>query len=220
MIFNRVWAENFAYNLIEDAGRICYNSEKSTHNFTRNEFIKKLVKRKHDSVLEHVAVSIEFITDRGILMEHRTHRVGSTFHAQSTRYCNYGKSSVKFIKPVDVDIPLGACNLVIVNDEPVFTFDSGEMIKEGPEFKFLMGLNNAEKIYTGLVNDDGWSPQKARGVLPNALMTKYLATHNLREWKHIFKLRTAKDAHPQIQALLNPVREIFEEVMPEIFLKD
>jgi thymidylate synthase ThyX len=63
----------------------------------------------------------------------------------------------------------------------------------------------------------GWAPQDARGVLPNALKTEIVMTANLREWRHIFSLRCAPAAHPQIRALMTPVLHAMAGWMPEVF---
>lgn len=42
-------------------------------------------------------------------------------------------------------------------------------------------------------------------------------TANIREWKHIFSLRTTNHAHPAIQQLLIPLLLLFKKEMPEIF---
>lgn len=53
------------YKKIEAIGRVCYKSEeKITENSYKN-FIANLIKRGHESVLEHVSISVRFICDRG-----------------------------------------------------------------------------------------------------------------------------------------------------------
>ena len=41
--------------------------------------------------------------------------------------------------------------------------------------------------------------------------------NNIREWKHILKLRTNKRVHPSIRQVLIPLLKYFKEQMPEIF---
>ena len=59
----------------------------------------------------------------------------------------------------------------------------------GKNMIFLSHLLNCEKEYLELLGL-GWSPQQARAVLPNALKAEIVVTANIREWRHIFKLRT------------------------------
>jgi thymidylate synthase (FAD) len=74
----------------------------------------------------------------------------------------------------------------------------------------------AETNYFGLLGC-GASPQEARSVLPNSLKTEIVVTANPREWLHIFRLRTAQTAHPQMRQSMEPVREEFVKRWPAIF---
>jgi thymidylate synthase (FAD) len=40
---------------------------------------------------------------------------------------------------------------------------------------------------------------------------------NLREWRHFFKLRTAKVAHPQMREVAIPLFNELKEKLPEVF---
>jgi len=42
-------------------------------------------------------------------------------------------------------------------------------------------------------------------------------TANLREWLHVFKMRCAPDAHPQIREVMRKVLKAFKTVLPEIY---
>ena len=54
-------------------------------------------------------------------------------------------------------------------------------------------------------------------VLPNSLKTEIVISANLREWKHIFTLRTSKAAHPQMREIMIPLRKRCRELIPVIF---
>jgi thymidylate synthase (FAD) len=54
-------------------------------------------------------------------------------------------------------------------------------------------------------------------VLPNSAKTEIVVTGNLRAWRHVLKLRTASDAHPQIRALMLGVQRDLVEWLPEVF---
>jgi hypothetical protein len=64
---------------------------------------------------------------------------------------------------------------------------------------------------------DDWSPQQARSVLPNALKTEIVITGNLREWRHFFKLRTAKGAHPQMKEVADRLLQDARRRVPVVF---
>jgi len=44
-----------------------------------------------------------------------------------------------------------------------------------------------------------------------------MITMNLREWRHFFRLRTAKDAHPQMREIATPMLVEFKRLIPVVF---
>lgn len=81
---------------IEVCGRICYKSKVKDFETTKN-FIKSLIKAGHESVLEHVSITVKFITDRAIANEIVRHRIAS-YSQESSRYCDYS-NEIEFIEP-------------------------------------------------------------------------------------------------------------------------
>jgi len=77
-------------------------------------------------------------------------------------------------------------------------------------------MKDAEARYIELLNR-GWSPQQARSVLPNSLKTEIVMTANVREWRHIFTLRTSLAAHPQMREIMTPILGEFVRLMPILF---
>jgi thymidylate synthase ThyX len=61
------------------------------------------------------------------------------------------------------------------------------------------------------------SPEKARYWLPQGVKTQLVATHNLREWRHIFSLRDSPKAHPQMRELMAPLHADFASRVPTVF---
>jgi thymidylate synthase (FAD) len=84
-------------------------------------------------------------------------------------------------------------------------------------------MRNAERDYFKLL-DIGCSAQEARGVLPNDLKTEFVTTMTLRAWRHFFKLRCSKAAHPQIRwlaifalrILRGQIPVVFDDIYPEL----
>jgi thymidylate synthase (FAD) len=77
-------------------------------------------------------------------------------------------------------------------------------------------MRAAEKAYDTLIQR-GCSPQEARSVLPNSLKTEIVTTTNMREWRHIMRLRTTSAAHPQMQQLMKPLLRELREKLPVLF---
>ncbi len=180
---------------IERAGRVCYKSEGRITNGSAVDFVNRIIKNGHESVLEHEKISVCVICDRGISHEIVRHRIAS-YSQESTRYCNY--SSEKFGKEITVVSP---------------AFWKKDC-KEYHEWENAMKYS--EQAYFSLLKM-GASPQEARGVLPNSLKTEIVMTMNLREWRHFFLLRTSKRAHPQMQEIANMMLRSFKERIPIVF---
>jgi thymidylate synthase (FAD) len=62
---------------IERAGRTCYKSEDSITEESANKFVQMLIKRGHESVLEHQSISVLVVCDRGVSHELVRHRIAS-----------------------------------------------------------------------------------------------------------------------------------------------
>ena len=84
------------------------------------------------------------------------------------------------------------------------------------QLEWIRAVSNAERSYLALL-DYGCPPEQARSVLPNSLRTEIVVTANLREWRHILKLRTSKAAHPQMRELMIPLGHKLAQLLPTIF---
>lgn len=72
---------------IEKCGRVCYQSPSKGN---PEQFIKMLINRGHESVLEHVSLTFDIITNRNISHQIVRHRIAS-YSQESTRYVNYAE---------------------------------------------------------------------------------------------------------------------------------
>lgn len=61
------------------------------------------------------------------------------------------------------------------------------------------------------------TPEEARWMLPLGLATKIVVTANYREWRHIFKLRCEKHAHPEMRRIMCTLWLILSTKIPVIF---
>ena len=182
---------------MERIGRVCYKSEDRITDDSAEKFIKARL-GKHESVIEHSALTVRFICDRGITHELVRHRL-CAFSQESTRYCNY-KGGVAFILPC------------WMKDHEEY----GEHNYPFEYHRWFQSMERAEHDYITLLNA-GWTPQQARSVLPNSTKTEIVVTANFREWRHILKLRCAKSAHPQMRELMIPLLAEVKTIIPFIF---
>jgi thymidylate synthase (FAD) len=179
--------------IIANNARVCYQSE---GNFKRAEddkkLVKNLVKLGHGAMLEFSDVIVKFVADRGFVDELTRHRIAS-FAVESTRWCNYFKKDIEFIEPINL---------------------KEESIKAYNEWANSCVI--AEIAYKKMI-ENGCTPQIARSVLPLSIKSEIRIKTNLREWMHIFSLRTTKNAHPFMRSLLLSLQEDFKRWLPEVF---
>ena len=180
---------------IEICGRTCYKSENLITDVSAAVFVENILKRGHESVIEHEKVTVRIVCDRGVSHEIVRHRIAS-YSQESTRYCNYQKdkfgNELTFIKPV-----------FWKENSPEYNiwYDTTQKIEEN---------------YMQLINM-GAKPQEARSILPNSLKTEIVVTMNLREWRHFFKLRTSEAAHPQMREIACMILKEFKNLIPIVF---
>jgi thymidylate synthase (FAD) len=182
-------------NLLEKAARTCYKSEDQISQGSAEQLLKRLMKTGHESVIEHISITVRLICDRGITHEIVRHRLCS-FSQESTRYANYSKN--KFNNEITVIRP--------------FFFKKGSANFKTWENSML----TCENAYLKLL-ENGAKAQEARSVLPNSLKTDIVVTANIREWRHILKLRCSKASHPQMRQSMLPLLDSFQKKMPVLF---
>ena len=182
---------------VERAGRVCYKSEGSIEDGSAERFIRNILKRGHESVIEHAGITVKVTCDRGVTHEIVRHRLAS-YSQESTRYCNYSKD--KFENH-------------IANG---FSYD---LNKEEDRQKYLLwqeAMESAEKYYFKML-ELGARAEEARSILPNSLKTEIVMTMDLREWRHFICLRGSKAAHPQIREITRMILKEFQERYPLFF---
>ncbi|MFA7188676.1 MAG: FAD-dependent thymidylate synthase [Sphaerochaetaceae bacterium] len=174
------WCPPIPLQRIEEAGRTSYASHDKACPGSEQKFVRGRVVAQHYSILEHVTLSLRMVTNIGVSREICRHRHASITE-QSTRYCDFGKQGVRFIRPVWWD----------------------EWSK-GEQRAWTWHMTESEKMYKKM-REMGSAPERAREFLPLATATELVLTANLREWRHIFALRalgTTGRPHPQMRALM------------------
>lgn len=170
---------------LERCGKVSRKSQPSD----AESFVRSIIKRGHESVLEHVSLTFHIICDRAIMAELTRHRLAS-FTVESTRYVKYDELTV--IQP-----PLKTDEAIIA---------------------FRWSIREHERNYQMFIKN-GEPPEIARAVLPLCLATELYMTANLRELRHILKLRTASKvnaAHPQMRFVAGQILDILREKLPVI----
>lgn len=200
--------------MIEYIGRVCYKSEEKITDESHKKFIKGILERGHESVIEHSLVTVKIICDRGVTHEIVRHRLAS-YSQESTRYCDYDGGVTFVIPPWTKFVPGTYKSVSDVHPGNILNSPLFNKLSNADQDWFSVMLG-AERCYQNL-REDGWSPQQARSILPNSLKTEIVVSCNLREWRHIFKLRTSLAAHPQMREIMIPILRAFTEQIPIFF---
>ena len=136
------------------------------------------------SLKRHFMVGVKFICNRAVSHELVRHRATSLIQ-ESQRYCRYGS------------------DVVFINPKAFFE-------KDTPEYSaWWAACKDAESQYMYLLNERECSPQAARTVLPNSCKTEIIVYATIKEWEHIFALRTSPAAEPSMRELMIPLKKEF-----------
>lgn len=191
-----------AQKRIEYAGRNCYLSQDKITEESYGPFIRGLIKRGHESPLEHSFMTVEVVTSRAVMAELTRHRLAS-FSIQSQRYVMDNRSGeISFIKP-DYWLP----ELPPSMDAKMWCASRA----------WERCMERVEEDYKYLVVVCSLPPQDARKILPNSTAVKIVMTANIREWIHIFDLRDSTAAYPEMQTLMSKLVPLAREVYPIVF---
>lgn len=180
---------------LEKCGRVCYKSENLISEESKERFLRSIIDRGHESVLEHESITIKVITNRSVSHQLVRHRIAS-YSQESQRYCNYSKD--KF------------------NDE--ITVIKHPKFKEGTEEYDIwrVACEDSEYQYFKLLRL-GASPEDAREVLTNSTKTEIIMTMNIRSWRNFFKTRLDVAAQLQIRELSKLILKEFKENIDVLF---
>lgn len=171
-------------NVLEEVARNCYQSEINTE--TNENFVKKIIEMGHNSVLEHVSFRFKITTDRSTANQIVRHRTGK-YAQESQRYCNYLKG--KFGSEITFIIQPNQ------NDEMTNHFQQ------------------CEGVYFSLIQQ-GFSPEEARCILPNATKTTLIMTMDLRNLRNFLKLRLSNHAQYNIREIAEMMYELLNKYYP------
>ena len=184
--------KDYVYKHIEACGRTCYKSTPT--DVSAEPFIRGIIKSGHESVLEHFSFTVRMICDVGVYKDITRHRHAS-FSIESTRWNNYSKgkfgSELTFINP---------CHITDSN------------IRD----RWYNAMWYIEDMYMQMAKL-GATPDELRMILPHSTASEVTMTANLREWRWILKLRTAKNAHPSVRQLMCKLLDELKEKLPVIF---
>jgi len=189
------YTENYV-EAITRAARTCYKSE-AKDTASNEKLLRRLIESGHEAMVEMADLTVRFKNiSRGFSHEMVRHRLCS-FAQESTRYVD--ESDLHCVVPPHKDHTEG------LNADSVYPI--GEVIS-------LEDMLSSYEYNYGLLRSKGYAPGDARQVLPIATRTEIVVKANMREWRKIFQLRTAQDAHWEIRETMLKVLSWCKSNMP------
>src|SRR5574343_226080 len=158
-------------NIALEAGLICTDSEDKIDNYDSKEFISKLVSQGHESVIEHISYNFRVMGISRACLQELARHRHISLSVKSTRWA-LDKHS-KYYTPLELEEP------------------------DAEDWKYALDgvLADAKTLKAAYGND------VAKYLLPECVVTDLILTLNLRELRHIYKLRTARNAMLEFQHL-------------------
>ena len=197
------------YNEIEFTRYSKITMMRGTHNYVTSNY-RVLVENNWLDDLQYLCpptdfhekrYTMRFTCSRAIANELVRHRVFS-FLQESTRYINYSKErhggEITFI-------------------EPTWTSDNRSFkISEAYDNAYEVFCSSCEEAegYYMMLLDEGFTPQQARDVLPNATKTELIMTGFSSDWRHVMDLRLFGKTgapHPDMLNLMQKTQKAMQE---------
>ena len=194
---------NYIKKSIEKAARNCYRSEdKITEDCSSaDKIITLLLSKHHEAMIEFSGnITVKITVDIGAQRDLSRHRHIS-MACESTRYCNYSKD--KYDNNIKVILPT---NLENKEGNPLYE-------------EWYQSMVDMEKHYMKMA-ELGATPDQMRLILPLSTACTFFMSCNIREWRHILKLRTSTAAHPSVQKVCNDLLQQFKDSGLEMFFQD
>ena len=180
---------------LERCARNCYKSEDKITSDSAQKMIKKLIDLGHEAMIEHFSITVKLTTDVGAYKDLTRHRHAS-FAIESTRFCNYSKgkygNELTFMKPSNMEEGSKIYNI------------------------WYQAMTDIEKHYLDMAAE-GAAADQLRMLLPHSTKADVFMTANLREWRHIFKLRCAPATHPSVREIMTMLLNKFRSQLPVLF---
>jgi thymidylate synthase (FAD) len=197
--------------LLEQAGRTCYKSESKITDGSAVKFVDGIIKRGHESVLEHCSITVRGIMDRACSHQLVRHRIAA-YSQESQRYCNYGKGDTLTVirQPSICGTFTGIYNSEVAKSNALI----GKVIDTPKFVKWCECVLNSFETYDNLLGY-GVPAEDARSLLPNCTKTEVVMTFNIRQWRHIFRDRAFNpNAQWQIRKIMTAVYQQIMDVCP------
>lgn len=187
---------------VTNAARISFNSSSETLTAKDEKLVKYLADHQHMSPFEHCTLMVEIKCPIYISKQIMRHRTFS-YNEVSRRYTS---EEIEFYCPKVFSKQ--ATNNRQASDG---TLEIGDNVRA--QIHMLSHCERAFERYEELLKL-GVSREQARGILPQALYTRFVMTGNLRNWAHFVSLRTHPGAQQEVQYLATEIQTLLHQHFP------
>ena len=192
--------------LIEIAGRVCYESFRNPRPGGNAAYIQHIKEVAHGSVIEHAVFSLIIAgVSRSLSHELVRHRHFS-FSQLSQRYVD--EADCAFVMPP-------AIMALPTESQDVWIEDVDNA--RGRYVSWVQALLSSIPETVEKTERRKRAREAARSLLPNATETKIFVTGNAREWRWFLELRASRYADAEIRRLALCIYDILLDAAPNLF---
>lgn len=203
---------------IVNAARVSFNKEARALQDKDVKLIKYLWENKHTSPFEHCVIKFRIEVPLFVAKQHMRHRTWS-YNEVSRRYTS---DDIKFYTPSLVREQAKSNRQVSTDSliDPVIFSVAGEYSQDVMDTTASEGIkqltDQAFSLYNKLLQS-GVCREQARGVLPQNMLTKYIATANLLNVFKFLSLRNKPEAQYEMRLLASAVETLTSHLFPAAY---
>jgi thymidylate synthase (FAD) len=204
--WDRQSLQSDAESLVEAAGRICYLSFGARqHRRDNAEYICNLIKKGHESVLEHANFTL-LVDGISRALSHQLvrHRIGFAYSQLSQQYKD--EVDAEFVQPGGLE------------RDPKSLERWKAFIREAQSvYRELLQYEGSDDESLSKAERHRWRRSVARSVLPNATSTTLMVTGNARAWRHLLDVRGSISGDLEMREYCAMVFETLVGASPSLF---
>lgn len=193
-----------AQDVLEFAGRACYQSFHKPNPATRNQsdYLENIIEQGHESVLEHGSATF-YLTGVSRALTHELIR---------HRHLSYSQLSQRFVDESEAKMVMPPAIATL--------FKPGDKPYDRAVKSFKRAVKDYEKLAEKLAEKG--LPRKqareaARAVLPNCTETRIVVSGNFRAWRDFLKKRLDPAADAEIRTVALKLHNHLLDIAPDVF---
>lgn len=191
--------------VVEQAGRVCYLSFSNPSGRSTSDYIKNLIQKGHDSVLEHVSWTIVFTgVSRAFTHQLVRHRAGFSYSQLSQQYVDHRR--IRFVVPAEI----------LKNPNLQSKWKKVVVAQRTQYADLLRDLSDPISDYSAKEKTRAIR-SAARSLLPNCTEAVIAVTANARAWRHFLNVRGSIEGDIEMRRVAASVLVVLEKDAPSLF---